>query len=416
MLNTQEWSERLHEIEVLLKSSFERHTQQRIFSERRSSCNISNVGAKENAYSEVCLYKSIQGCRAIAALLVVLFHLGGVLSLGKYFGAKSFAFPTALGDCIGFFFVLSGFIITWIHAQDFGKPDRLWSFVRKRAIRVYPSYWLFFLSIYFLSLMVASPSQLPTLDFTTIFRSLILWPQDPAVVGGTGAPVLVVAWTLQYEIVFYAVVAVFIFSKLAGFFLLSLLAVNYGVCQAGECAFPQSFFARNWMLLFGYGAVIAYICKSSLPIRQPLLVSIAGIVGFVAIGLLDVFGAETSSTNNGRMVYGLLGGIIILGLVRAEDGGQLRINWGRAAILGDASYALYLIHFPLISALCKLAIFSGLRGPAGAAISYFIILGACIVSALTFHILVERPVLKLFSKRRLPALNEAVPSSRQASS
>jgi len=32
------------------------------------------------------MYNSIQACRAVAALLVVLFHIGGVFAKEKYFG------------------------------------------------------------------------------------------------------------------------------------------------------------------------------------------------------------------------------------------------------------------------------------------------------------------------------------------
>ena len=57
--------------------------------------------------------------------------------------------------------------------------------------------------------MLYGGSAIPSLadkvphDFGRVIQSLLLLPQNKEVVGGTGSPVLVVAWSLQYEIIFY---------------------------------------------------------------------------------------------------------------------------------------------------------------------------------------------------------------------
>ena len=58
------------------------------------------------------VYTSLQEARAVAAILVVLFHLGGAIADAKYFGLSVFSVPFSFGSAgVEFFFVLSGFIV-----------------------------------------------------------------------------------------------------------------------------------------------------------------------------------------------------------------------------------------------------------------------------------------------------------------
>ena len=95
-----------------------------------------------------------------------------------------------------------------------------------------------------------------------------------------------------------------------------------------------------------------------------------------------------------RLCFGFFSGVIILGLVRAESSGQFRMKVSALALLGDASYSLYLIHFPLISILCKIMVSIGLVGTLGALIAFPAVLIACILAALAFYVTIERPMLR----------------------
>ncbi|WP_323592438.1 hypothetical protein [Aliarcobacter butzleri] len=50
------------------------------------------------------MYSSLQIGRAFAAVLVLLFHLGGIMSSERYFGISEFYIPFSSG--VEFFFVL----------------------------------------------------------------------------------------------------------------------------------------------------------------------------------------------------------------------------------------------------------------------------------------------------------------------
>lgn len=328
---------------------------------------------------------------------MVLFHLGGILGLAKYFGFGGFGALVSFGDAgVEFFFVLSGFIITWVHAQDIGKPSRLLPYLRKRAVRIYPVYWIIFAAVFLLALSSASLTRTVPHDYLTIIKSLALVPQDPAVVGGTGAPVIIAAWSLQYEMLFYALVSVFILSRSLGMLVACAFLINFASCQFGQCTFSRSFLSSNLILLFAYGALIAYLCRKSINLKYPILIAVLGAVAFLATGALeDVVGRQMWVMDR-RLVYGLFSGVVILGLVRAEDSGKLRINLAWPCLLGDASYSLYLIHFPLMSVLCKLAVFLGLAGSLGAIISFPAILAICVLASVAFYLFLERPVLHFF--------------------
>ncbi len=91
--------------------------------------------------TDACRLGMIEAGRALAALAVVLFHTDTIVTT-NIVGAK--ALPLlGLGERgVDFFFVLSGFIITLVHADDIGRPDRLKYFAWRRWSRLYPILWL----------------------------------------------------------------------------------------------------------------------------------------------------------------------------------------------------------------------------------------------------------------------------------
>ena len=129
------------------------------------------------------MLNSLQACRAIAAIFVVLSHTSGILSLPKYLGAKPFGPAFDFGFVgVDFFFVLSGFIIMYAHARDIGQPRAFGAYMWKRFSRAYPPYWValtLILPVFFL---------LPHLGIghernpDVIVRSIFLLPDRKSVV------------------------------------------------------------------------------------------------------------------------------------------------------------------------------------------------------------------------------------------
>jgi len=53
---------------------------------------------------------------------------------------------------VDLFFVISGFIILFVHYDDIGRPERLGRYVGRRLSRILPTYWVALVLIVVLSL------------------------------------------------------------------------------------------------------------------------------------------------------------------------------------------------------------------------------------------------------------------------
>jgi peptidoglycan/LPS O-acetylase OafA/YrhL len=94
----------------------------------------------------------------------------------------------------------------------------------------------------------------------------------------------------------------------------------------------------------------------------------------------------------------------VLGLTAGEECGLPSGRHPWIQRLGDASYALYLIHFPLISLLTKVAFATGLPrlGIAGAAVTLIVEVAVCIAVSVAFHLWLEKPIIAFLRRKTLP--------------
>ena len=343
-------------------------------------------------------------------MIVVLFHLGVAISAEKYFGIPAFSMPFSFGGSAGvdFFFVLSGFIILTAHRNDIFQPHQLKSYIRKRLIRIYPTYWIIFLLVFFLALASTALRNTVPHDAFIILKSLFLIPQ------ATGAPVIIVAWTLQYEMFFYLFFAFLILSRwLSIIAVLALIYIYINYHGVPAIPFPLSFLSNDNILLFGMGMAVSVACTSKMMIvkNRPFFYTGIGIVGVIIFLFLALYTvadknyAFTGGINRlmawQKLLYGLASSLIVFCLVKAEDEGHIIGGHSGLQILGNSSYALYLIHYPLISILCKLSLLIQLDklGVIGAMISYIVIFGVCLISSVVFHLWIEKPVITYFRNR-----------------
>ncbi len=341
------------------------------------------------------MYQSLQAGRAIAAALVVAFHLGGTFAQDKYFGFKGFDALFAWGDSgVEYFFVLSGFLITIAHRRDFGQPNAFRGYVAKRVLRIYPTYWLVCLAVCAAALAAPALKQALPNDLPTLLMALALIPQDPAVVGGTGAPILFVAWSLQYEMFFYGVVGLAVLQRGVGFCMAFALLVLPAACAVGSCSnFPASFFGNNLILLFGLGVAGAYFVRSRATLPNPLAIGVAGVFAFVGFGLFETWYGRDALAVDRRLVFGVFSAVIIVALARAENDRTLRLHSRWVTILGDSSYALYLLHIPVISLMVKLLVRAGVSTMPAMVAAFLGVFASCVAVAVLFHLTIERRML-----------------------
>jgi len=330
------------------------------------------------------MYKSLQACRGVAAMMVVLYHLGGAISADKYFGIKGFSVPFSFGGAgVEFFFVLSGFIILTAHRSDVFKSQNLLSYIKKRLIRVYPVYWFVFFPVFIIALF-------------TLIKSLLLIPQDSSLLGGTGAPVLGIAWTLQYEMAFYLFFAFMILSKwlsiTLGFGVLLIYLLYSGVSTD---VLLFKFLSKDYVLLFFMGMIVAFIHGfREFVVHRPFIFLTVGVLTFFCVSA-DIILKFNFFHDYKILLYGFSSSLIIFGLVKAESYGKIIGDNYVFQKLGDSSYALYLMHYPMISVLCKLFLFFEFNsvGVLGVFVIYIVIFFICLLSAVAFHLYIEKKVL-----------------------
>ncbi len=336
-------------------------------------------------------YASLNAVRAVLGLSVLTYHLSGTIALEKYFGFSGFDQVFGFGGArVPFFFVLSGFVLTLVYARDFGRPDKALGFLRRRFIRLYPTYWVVLLlvmspALFFPSLRAAIPD-----DPWAFLQMLLLVSQDPEAGSATGAPVIVVAWTLHYEIVFCLLMAAWIWSRPLGMVLSLALVANAVIAAQGESHHYSRFLAGGSMLYFAVGAGAAWLVKRLPPLPHARAMAGLAVAAYIAVAVMAHGGIDTEGMLDPNVYYVLLAAIVLMCLVHAEAARPPVRSSRVVQLLSDSSYAMYLMHFPIISLLCKVFMYLGLTGAIGAVIAFVSIFSCCIVCAVVFHVYFER--------------------------
>lgn len=242
------------------------------------------------------MIQAVQVMRTIAALMVLLFHAGDRI-LTEFGWSKDIVEFGKYG--VDIFFVISGFIMTFIH---YDKVDSAKLFFIKRWIRIYPVY-LEMLLLGFLVIWLGIDFRHKLISDFNYFDTLFLTSPNPRFNGNL---ILAVGWTLSFECWFYIIfgLSMSIFGKnfyrgIIIFFLVTLLA--------------QLFFENPPILLswrnfeFCFGVLLGILCCGNAK-RKERIMRLDNKIKYPAFMLL----------------------------------------------IGDASYSLYLSHIPLLEILSKI--------------------------------------------------------------
>jgi len=301
---------------------------------------------------------------------------------------------------VDFFFVLSGFIIHYAHAADLGRPDRLSRYAWRRFTRIYPTYWVAFAAILPVYFLIPGIGGGYTRDPLIILESFVLWPQSHL-------PILNVAWTLSHEILFYCIFGLAIANKHlgGGVFALWLSAIIAQLVV--NAPFPQSFLAHphNMQFFLGLGAGV-FLRRHR--ISAPWAIIAVGAALFFGTGLIEVY----TSINIGRwgwLSYGLGSMLALIGAVEAERSGLLTPP-AVLVLLGEASYSIYLVHTSVLSAAARVLRGMGLSQVLTGIPAFMLLALLALGAGLAFHLLVERPLLRLLGKSKNPGRPLAKPS------
>ncbi|MGW4065091.1 acyltransferase family protein [Amycolatopsis sp. NPDC004747] len=365
---------------------------------------------------------SLTGLRFIAALLVFLYHAHW---LGLFAGSpveEVYNFVTKNGGYVGvsFFFVLSGFVLTWA-AKPGDKARKFW---RRRFFKIIPNHVVAFAFAFAMLLGSGSPIQV-----SAVIANLFLvhtWVPDLSLVLNA---VSGVTWSLSVELFFYISfpLLIVLVRKIrperlwywwTGLVTLALLMpVLSGPLLPTEPRFPfdeSISWPQMWLLDYGppvrvlefaSGMVLARIVLSGRLKNLPALLPALLAVGVYVVSLF----VPTSFAM--AAIYPVPLGLLIAAVALRDVRGATGFLAGRPMRwLGEISYAFFLLHFTLLFALhgliSKKVTTEGVvteqlgGGPVGGAL---FLVGAFAVSLLASWVLyraVEMPAMRRWSKSR----------------
>jgi exopolysaccharide production protein ExoZ len=342
----------------------------------------------------------VQAARGIAALMVVAYHATRSLSPPQYLGYIPFGNALGFGHAgVDFFFVLSGFIITHAHVADIGRPERIGRYLWRRVTRIYPIYWL----ITILACVRAgfSTDAAVRLAPMHLLKSLLLLPDD-------SWPLVNVAWTLESEMLFYAVFALAILSGRLCKPLVVAAVVFVAIGTIMTSASPwMSLLISPFNILFLMGIAAAKVLARR-RVPHPATLVVGGIGFFLAVGILEVLGVVPLNGLTGRVLYGSGSVAILLGLVEAERSGSVRLG-ATGVLIGDISYCLYLFHLSVVPLVVRVCSGLGLLAIMPVSLVVGLLIVVSVVSALMLHLWVEAPIMRFVRNRASRAFHQPVP-------
>jgi exopolysaccharide production protein ExoZ len=333
---------------------------------------------------------NVQALRAIAALMVIVVHAYAVES--TYLPGRPWTTPFHILGTYGvdLFFVISGVVMLVSTATWFGEKSAPRRFLARRATRIYPPYWIVTAVVLIAYLIVPSATGEHRSAAPDVLASFLALPQR-------AEPLLVVGWTLSYELIFYTVFAIALrFQRrylplVTAIWLLAIVLVG----TLGPHANPWVRVFGSWFNLeFVFGMAIGtLVLRGTLPFPRAVL----------AIGVASVLAVCIATAYSGRefleiawwrpWAVGLPMALLVYAGLGLERRGLLAPAWLRAQ--GDASYALYLWHVPVVGAIgLALHRFHLLGTPARIAIVFGGYALAIAFSLIAYH-WIERPLLRL---------------------
>lgn len=280
---------------------------------------------------------TLQAMRAIAAWLVITDHSLLEISHNEPGNPISHIAWTLGSGGICAFFVISGFIMVHICWESFGRQAAAADFLRRRVIRIVPLYWLATFAA--LAYHRVSATHGAHAGWSDLACSLAFIPYSGD--DGSWRPILPQGWTLNFEMMFYAVFALGLTLPRQ----IALLAVG-----------------SAFTMFIIVGPVLANEAVAYL--ASPIVLWFLLGMGLAAFWRWQGFKEPALLARSAKFIEPL----------------------------GDASYSTYLVHGLILTMLLQL--WAMAAGPP----SMWIVPLSLVVATIagwTTHVLVERPVLQI---------------------
>ncbi|MEP8956111.1 acyltransferase [Enterobacter mori] len=343
---------------------------------------------------------SIQILRGLAAVAVVIDHVTHYMH--KSFSGESWLFSSNIynvgGLGVDLFFCISGFIMV---ITTYNKPNgfsQSVSFLKKRFVRIYPTYWFYcILTLALPFILYGKTDLISKYDSLFLLQSFLLLPAKIA--ENSFSPFLGQGWTLQYELYFYIAFALALLVcrgwkviVLCSSMIIALLVIskhtvfneyiNYLVSNTIVIDFIMGMIAAN--------IYISLSCKG---------VSIPPIIGCIALFvtvLLISFNVIYKSPIDRVILFGIPSFFIVTLFSLVSIDHEKLINKFLVQ-LGEASYTIYLAHMIFIWTAMKYTQSIGWINADLAIVAIVSII--CLISYIMYMV-IERNLTLTFNKKK----------------
>lgn len=280
----------------------------------------------------------LQLLRFFAAFLVIFSHV-----LGEY---PSFINIGTFG--VDIFFVISGFIIYHI------THDGVDNFISRRLIRIVPMYWLFTIGIAIIAYFQPNLLRSVEFDFAHFIASMLFIPYWTP--GSEHSPILMLGWTLNYEMMFYLLfyTCARVSHMFRGLLTSTVIIAFFFVSNLIKIDDRSAlwFYSDGIILEFVAGMFVGWIFKNwKFNSNSVALFLFTTSLGFLIYSdIKDQFGIDRF------LVWGLPSMIIVIATLMSEEYfSSFKQNAKNMFLwLGEMSYPAYLLHIYVIALFSRL--------------------------------------------------------------
>lgn len=285
----------------------------------------------------------INGLRAYAVILVVLFHFGIIGFAAGFIG-------------VDIFFVISGFLMTSIVIKSLDKGNfSLLKFYLARGIRIVPALFVVSTIVLILGWFLVLPTDYKalakhTLSSINFFSNIVYWRESGYFDTDSHNKALLHTWSLsvewQFYLVFPIIVALLYKIKKSRNFLLTFFILGTIISlilsiiitaknpSAGFFLLPT----RAWEMLAG--GLIFFIPKEKVPYKKPL-----EFIGFFLIAISCYIFSTDTLWPSYNAILPVLGAFLIL---LAHQQNSIFTKGSVFQWLGNNSYSISLWHWPIV--------------------------------------------------------------------
>lgn len=273
--------------------------------------------------------------RTLLAINVVLLHVFSLPTLGNY--------------SVSFFFILSGFLMTYIMQNTYGYNfSGVKLFWKNRFLRLYPMYWVvlvfgILLILFFPEINRHPDMYLPTEVIDYIFNILMVFPK---IIPHNVSPRIVPpSWALTNELIYYFLISMGISKNKKRTFFWVFISVLYYIWTYFFYNIPtyrySSIFASS--LPFSLGALLYWFKDFNLKLSK-----ITYILGLYLLFIVNaIFFKQNLSINAELSIYLnlIIALLIIHSLFHLKTENKIKKidNY-----IGRYSYPIYLSHFAVL--------------------------------------------------------------------